>query len=283
MQIIYSVKEMQSLAEQLRLQAKRVGVVPTMGYLHQGHLSLIELARRESDVVVTTIFVNPTQFGEGEDFERYPRDLDRDKALAQGAGTDILFAPDANEMYPEGYGTFVNVEGVTEILEGSFRPGHFRGVATIVLKLLNITKPHVAVFGQKDAQQLFVIQKLAGDLNLDVRIRVAPIVREVDGLALSSRNVYLKADERLRATALFRSLKHAETRVRGGERSVVTVKGEMQEIYRQAGPMKIDYLAFVEPSSFREVATIEPPSLLIAAAVRLGATRLIDNILIPVS
>ena len=213
----------------------------------------------------------------------YPRDLDRDKALAQGAGTDILFAPDANEMYPEGYGTFVNVEGVTEILEGSFRPGHFRGVATIVLKLLNITKPHVAVFGQKDAQQLFVIQKLAGDLNLDVRIRVAPIVREVDGLALSSRNVYLKADERLRATALFRSLKHAETRVRGGERSVVTVKGEMQEIYRQAGPMKIDYLAFVEPSSFREVATIEPPSLLIAVAVRLGATRLIDNILIPVS
>lgn len=282
MRIVHSVHEMQGMAEQFRLQGKRLGAVPTMGYLHQGHLSLIELARRESDVVVTTIFVNPTQFGEGEDFERYPRDLDRDKALAQGAGTDILFAPDANEMYPEGYGTFVNVEGVTEILEGAFRPGHFQGVATIVLKLLNITKPHVAVFGQKDAQQLFVIRKLAGDLHLDVQIRLAPIVRDVDGLALSSRNVYLKADERLQATALFRSLKLAETRVRGGERSVVTVKGEMQEILRQAGLMKIDYLAFVEPSSFREVATIEPPSLLIALAVRLGATRLIDNILIPV-
>ena len=283
MQIVHSVKEMQSLAEQIRVQGKRIGVVPTMGYLHPGHLSLIELARRESDVVVTTLFVNPTQFGEGEDFERYPRDLDRDKVLARGAGTDILFVPDANEMYPEGYGTFVNVEGVTGILEGAFRPGHFRGVATIVLKLFNITKPHVAVFGQKDAQQLFVIQKLVGDLNLDVQIRVAPILRDVDGLALSSRNVYLKSDERLRATALSRSLNHAEALVRAGERSVVRVKGEMQEILRQADPMKIDYLAFVDPSSFREVTTIEPPSLLIALAVRLGATRLIDNILIPVA
>ncbi|MBI3111395.1 MAG: pantoate--beta-alanine ligase [Ignavibacteriales bacterium] len=282
MQIVRSVQEMQGIAERLRSEGKRIGVIPTMGSLHQGHLSLIELAHRESDVVVTTLFVNPTQFGEGEDFERYPRDLDRDKVLAQGAGTDILFVPDANEMYPEGYGTFVSVEGVTEILEGAFRPGHFRGVATIVLKLFNITKPHVAVFGQKDAQQLFIIQKLVGDLNLDVQIRVAPILRDVDGLALSSRNVYLKSDERLRATALSRSLKHAEARVRAGERSVVRVKGEMQEILRQADPMKIDYLTFVDPSSFREVAAIEPPSLLIALAVRLGATRLIDNILIPV-
>lgn len=282
MQIVRSVQEMQGMAERLRLEGKRIGVVPTMGSLHQGHLSLIELARRESDVVVTTLFVNPTQFGEGEDFERYPRDLDRDKVLAQGAGTDILFVPDANEMYPEGYGTFVNVEGVTGILEGAFRPGHFRGVATIVLKLFNITKPHVAVFGQKDAQQLFVIQKLVGDLNLDVQIRVAPILRDVDGLALSSRNVYLKSDERLRATALSRSLNHAEVRVRAGERSVVRVKVEMEEILRQADPVKIDYIAFVDPSSFREVTTIEPPSLLIALAVRLGATRLIDNILISV-
>lgn len=274
---------MQETAEQLRSGGKRIGVVPTMGFLHQGHLSLIGLARRESDVVVTTIFVNPAQFGEGEDFERYPRNLDRDRELAERAGADILFAPDTMEMYPEGHATFVNVEGVSTILEGAFRPGHFTGVATIVLKLLNITKPHVAVFGQKDAQQVFVIQALIKDLNLDVRIHVAPIVREEDGLALSSRNVYLQPDERLRATALYRSLRHAETRVRGGERSVVNLKKEMFDIIAQAGPVQVDYIAFLNPSRFRERALVEPPSLLITLAARYGTTRLIDNILIPVS
>ncbi|MEX1276410.1 MAG: pantoate--beta-alanine ligase [Bacteroidota bacterium] len=283
MQIIWSSKEMQETAEQLRSGGKRIGVVPTMGFLHQGHLSLIGLARRESDVVVTTIFVNPTQFGKGEDFERYPRNLDRDREQAEGAGTDILFAPDEMEMYPEGHATFVNVEGVSTILEGAFRPGHFMGVATVVLKLLNITKPHVAVFGQKDAQQAFVIQKMVTDLNLDVRIHVAPIVREEDGLALSSRNVYLKPDERPRATALYRSLKHAETRIRGGERSIVTLKKEMLDIIAQAGPVQVDYIAFLDPSRFREVASVKPPSLLITLAARYGTTRLIDNILVPVS
>jgi pantoate--beta-alanine ligase len=274
---------MQSLAESLRSRGNRIGVVPTMGYLHEGHLSLVRLARTLCDTVIVTLFVNPTQFGPNEDLERYPRDFERDQRLASLAGSDILFSPVAEDMYPDGYTTVVEVEGVSAILEGKFRPAHFRGVTTVVAKLLNITKPHVAVFGQKDAQQAFLIQKMARDLNFDVRIHVGPTVREHDGLALSSRNVYLDPNERSRATALFRSLKHAEALIQRGERSLERVRAEVADLLSEARPSKVDYIAFVKPDSFNEVESLEPPSVLVALAVWFGSTRLIDNMLIPIS
>jgi pantoate--beta-alanine ligase len=207
---------MQRTSDALRREGKRIGVVPTMGYLHEGHLSLMHIAKQQSDVLITTIFVNPAQFGPGEDFSQYPRDLKRDTQLAESAGTDILFTPDEKDMYPNGYHSFVIVERVTEVLEGKFRPTHFRGVATVVVKLFNITRPHVAVFGQKDAQQAAVVKQLVNDLNVGVEIVVAPTVREPDGLALSSRNVYLSADERRQSLALSRSLQLARQLVLNG-------------------------------------------------------------------
>lgn len=279
MQIIKTIREMQELSERVRLSGKRVGVVPTMGYLHAGHTSLIEKARGVSDVVITTIFVNPTQFGPGEDFEPYPRDFERDHSLAVRAGSDVLFYPDVREMYPEGYATYVEVENVSKVLEGKFRPTHFRGVATVVMKLLNITKPHVAVFGQKDAQQAFIIRKMVQDINLDVAVFVAPIVREPDGLAMSSRNAYLSPTERANATVLFKSLQLAEQRIRGGERSVEQLRSEMLSIIAGGHPTQVDYVAFVRPDTFQEIEQIEPPSVLALLAVRFGSTRLIDNML----
>lgn len=282
MQIITTIREMQELSEQVRLNGKRVGVVPTMGYLHAGHISLIETARGISDVVITTIFVNPTQFGPGEDFELYPRDLERDRTLAIRAGSDVLFCPDVREMYPEGYATYVEVENVSKVLEGKFRPTHFRGVTTVVMKLLNITKPHVAVFGQKDAQQAFIVRKMVQELNLDVVIHVAPIVREPDGLAMSSRNVYLSPTERANATVLFKSLQLAEQHIRAGERSVEKLRSEMLSLIASGNPTQVDYVAFVRPETFQEIEQIEPPSVLALLAVRFGSTRLIDNMLINV-
>ena len=283
MQVIRHITEMQALAQSLRKQGKRIGVVPTMGYLHEGHVSLIKLAREKNDVVITTLFVNPTQFGPDEDFERYPRNFERDQEVADQAGTDVLFSPESNEMYPAGYATFVEVEGVSSILEGKFRPTHFRGVTTVVAKLLSITKPHEAVFGGKDAQQAFLIRRMVQDLNLDVQILVAPTVRELDGLALSSRNAYLTQDERSRATALYRSLQYAEKRVSQGERSATRLHSEMAEILSASRPTKVDYVAFVDPKSFKEVELAEPPSVLVALAVWFGSTRLIDNMLVPIS
>ena len=283
MQIITHIGEMQALAESLRKQGKRIGVVPTMGYLHEGHLSLIRLAREKTDVVITTLFVNPAQFGPSEDFGRYPRNLEQDQQLAAQAGTDVLFCPEIAEMYPEGYATYVEVEGISSVLEGKFRPTHFRGVTTVVSKLLNITKPHMAVFGQKDAQQAFLIKKMVKDLNLDLQILLATTVREHDGLALSSRNVYLNPDERLRATALYRSLKHAEQRIIQGERSATRLRSGMADILSRPKPTKVDYIAFVNSESFSEVESLEPPSVLVVLAVWFGSTRLIDNMLIPVS
>jgi len=283
MQVIRHITEMQALAESLRKQGKRIGVVPTMGYLHEGHVSLIKLAREKNDVVITTLFVNPTQFGPSEDFERYPRNFERDQEVADQAGTDVLFSPENDEMYPAGYATFVEIEGVSSMLEGRFRPTHFRGITTVVAKLLSITKPHEAVFGRKDAQQAFLVKKMVKDLNLDVQILVAPTVRERDGLALSSRNAYLTQDERSRATALYRSLQYAEKRVSQGERSASRLRSEMAEILSASRPAKVDYVAFVNPESFKEVELLEPPSVLVALAVWFGSTRLIDNILIPIS
>lgn len=283
MQIISTVSEMQRLADSFRIQGKKNGIVPTMGYLHAGHVSLIETARKVSDIVITTIFVNPTQFGPGEDLERYPRDFKRDQKLASEAGTDILFCPQRDEMYTPGFATYVEIGDVSKILEGKFRPTHFRGVTTVVAKLLNITKPHVAVFGQKDAQQAFLIRKMATDLNFDVSIVIAPIVREPDGLALSSRNVYLNPDERQRATFLYKSLKRVELLTSQGERSAEKLHNEIKKILLGANPTQVDYIAFVHPDNFKEVGTLTPPTVLVALAVRFGSTRLIDNMIMNVA
>ncbi len=283
MKIITTVAEMKAEAARIRSRNKRIGLVPTMGYLHEGHASLIRKAKEVSDVVIVSIFVNPTQFGQDEDFDKYPRDFRRDSEVASKSGADILFKPDNGEMYPEGYKTFVEVEGISKILEGQVRPAHFRGVVTIVAKLFQVANPHVAVFGQKDAQQAFVVQQMARDLNFDAELVIAPIVREHDGLAMSSRNVYLTPHDRPRARALFQSLQYAEGRVKFGERSAKKLRKEMKEIIKKAAPTKIDYIAFVRPSTFSEVETIDSPGVLITLAVRFGSTRLIDNMFVSVN
>ncbi|MGA2623072.1 MAG: pantoate--beta-alanine ligase [Bacteroidota bacterium] len=283
MNIINSISEMQHAADALRREGKRIGVVPTMGYLHEGHLSLIRIAKKKSDIVITTVFVNPAQFGPNEDLSRYPRDLDRDTHLAETAGTDILFVPNEKEMYPEGYHSYVNVEKITEVLEGSFRPTHFRGVATVVAKLFNITKPHVAVFGQKDAQQAAVVRQAVKDLNFDVEIIVAPIVREPDGLAMSSRNVYLSPDERKQALALSQSLELARKRIATGERKCEVVLAEMKNHIASQPSAQIDYISIADATTLQELTRLgRGTTALVSLAVRIGSTRLIDNALITV-
>jgi pantoate--beta-alanine ligase len=277
-QVVKTIREMQDIAERFRCNGKIIAVVPTMGFLHRGHASLIELARSRADVVITTIFVNPTQFAPNEDFNRYPRDFDHDKIVAADAGTDIIFFPDAAEMYPQNFNSKIEVERASQILEGAFRPAHFRGVTTVVAKLFHITKPHIAVFGQKDAQQAFIVQKMVKDLNFDIDIMVAPIIREEDGLALSSRNIYLSETERKNALSLHRSLHHAAHRVQAGMKNAADIHSEMEDIIKSGNPDQIDYIAFINPEIFEEVKIIEPPEILIALAVRFGTTRLIDNI-----
>ncbi len=281
MKIISSVREMQRTAEELRLQGKRIGVVPTMGYLHEGHLSLIRLARQRSDIVVVTLFVNPTQFGPTEDFDRYPRDFNRDRRLAEEAGCDILFAPESREMYGEDYLSYVEVEKLSRILEGEFRPTHFRGVTTVVAKLFNLTKPHLAVFGQKDAQQATIIKKMVRDLNFDIEIVVAPTVREPDGLAMSSRNVYLTPEERTDALVLKQSLDLAERLVQEGVRDPRKIIDEMKRLISSKNSAKLDYIAVVEPETLSPVTRLrDHQAVLVALAVRIGSTRLIDNTVI---
>lgn len=280
--MVSTIAEMQRLADDLRCQGKRIGVVPTMGYLHEGHLSLIKIARQNADSIITTIFVNPTQFGPDEDFAKYPRDLDRDTKLAETAGTDILFVPSAEEMYRDDHFTYVTVEKLTDVLEGKARPMHFRGVTTIVTKLFNITKPHVAVFGQKDAQQAIVIERMIRDLNFDLRIIVAPIVRDNDGLAMSSRNVYLCQRERIESTVLSQSLRLAETLIAQGERKCSTVISEMTKLITTTSA-KIDYVSIVDAETLREYITLPSGArVLISLAARFGTTRLIDNTIITV-
>lgn len=279
--MITGISDMQRTSEQLRLQGKRIAIVPTMGYLHEGHLSLIRLAREHSDVVITTIFVNPTQFAPGEDFEKYPRDLEQDRRLAASAGCDIVFHPDAEEMYPQGYLTYVEVEKLAGVFEGAFRPTHFRGVSTVVTKLFSITKPHVAVFGQKDAQQALVIRQMTRDLNLDVQIIVAPIVREADGLALSSRNVFLAENERRDAVALNESLRLAEKMIQSGERDAQRIVAEMKLLISRKETARMEYVEVVDADSLENIVTLgSNQKVLIAVAVRFGGTRLIDNTLI---
>lgn len=282
MEVVRNISDMQERAEGLRRSQKRIGVVPTMGALHEGHLSLIKIARAHAEVVVTTVFVNPTQFGPGEDFSRYPRTPERDAALASQAGSALMFMPDAKEMYPEGFLTSVQTDRVSGILEGAIRPTHFRGVTTVVAKLFHIVRPHTAVFGQKDIQQAFIIGKMIRDLNFDVELIVAPIVRETDGLAMSSRNMYLNPGERARATSLFHSLQRAESAVKNGERNPGHIREEMMEVLRSASPTAVDYVALLNPETFDEVTALPSPNLLIALAVRFGSTRLLDNMMIQV-
>ena len=274
---------MQSRAEQARLRGMTVGVVPTMGALHEGHCSLIRIAREQADLVIVTVFVNPTQFGAGEDFSKYPRSLERDVAAAARSGADVVFAPEAGAMYPAGFQTSVTVDALTGVLEGASRPGHFRGVATVVTKLFHITRAHLAVFGQKDAQQVAVIRQMVRDLNLPVAIVVGPIVRESDGLAMSSRNAYLSPEERRQASALYRSLRLGEQMIGDGERDAARIRSLMAALIARESTGRIDYISIADPGSLRELAILpEPGEALVSLAVRFGSTRLIDNCVVAV-
>ncbi|WP_448592209.1 pantoate--beta-alanine ligase [Thermoflexus hugenholtzii] len=256
------------------------GFVPTMGYLHEGHLSLVRRARAENDRVAVSIFVNPTQFGPHEDYARYPRDLERDLRLLEPLGVDLVFVPSVEEMYPPGFQTWVIVEEVSRPLEGASRPGHFRGVATVVAKLFNILQPDRAYFGQKDAQQTVVIRRMVQDLNIPVEIVICPTVREPDGLAMSSRNTYLSPEERRAATVLFRALQAAKARYEAGERDAERLREAMREVIRAEPLARIDYVSVAHPETLQELEQVEGPALL-SLAVYIGTTRLIDNIMLP--
>jgi pantoate--beta-alanine ligase len=279
MKTVTTISEMQSLAGILRKEGKRIGFVPTMGFLHEGHLSLIRKAREENGVVAASIFVNPTQFGPKEDLDRYPRDAEGDAKKCESAGVDYLFMPTAAEMYPEKASVFVTVEGVSDILEGAIRPGHFRGVATVVAKLFNIVKPHRAYFGQKDYQQCAVIKRMVMGLNMDVEIIVLPTMRESDGLAMSSRNVYLSPDDRRAAAALHRALRAGEELIASGVRETEKVRQKMRAVLSQEKGIEIDYAEIADPESLALIETINGRMVLLVAA-RLGRTRLIDNLLV---
>ncbi|MBN1142170.1 MAG: pantoate--beta-alanine ligase [Deltaproteobacteria bacterium] len=276
MEIIRDVQEMQRRCGDLRRQGKRIAFVPTMGYLHEGHLSLLREGRRQGDVLALSIFVNPIQFGAGEDFEAYPRDLERDCELARREGVDLVFNPKRDDLYPEGFATHVTVSGLTETLCGESRPGHFQGVTTVVCKLFNIIGPDVALFGRKDFQQLAVIQRMARDLDLAVEIRGMPIVREADGLAMSSRNVYLGPAERNQALALVDSLRLARRLVVSGARRAAAVLDAVEQRIRREPLAEIDYIRICHQETLQEMEEVTPDSVLLLA-VRFGKTRLIDN------
>ncbi len=281
MQVVEKIQDLKHIINQLRQEGQSIGFVPTMGFLHEGHLSLVRAARRENDFVVVSIFVNPIQFGAGEDYEDYPRDLERDQHLASQAGCDLIFSPTVTEMYPAGYGTYVEVEQLTDTLCGSHRPGHFRGVTTVVAKLFNLVMPHRVYFGQKDAQQALVLNKMVLDLNMDLQFQIQPTVREEDGLAMSSRNKYLDPKQRREAAVLFKSLQEAEKMIQSGEIKAGSVKHAMDELIRGGSDSEIEYVEIVDIQSLRPVETIQGQCL-VALAVRFGKTRLIDNIIVEV-
>jgi len=276
MKTVTTVAVMKAAVGKLRAQGRTIGFVPTMGYLHEGHLSLVRECRKRADVTVASIFVNPLQFGPREDFRRYPRDPERDASLLEKEGVDILFLPSDREMYPEGYRTSVEVAGLQDKLCGRSRPGHFKGVATVVLKLFNIVRPDCAYFGQKDAQQVIVLRRMAEDLNMDIEIRAMPTVREPDGLAMSSRNSYLKAEERRAALVLFRSLEEARRMFENGERAASRIRERLLTRIASEPLAKLDYAEIVDPISLDPVEGIDGEAL-VALAVYVGKTRLIDN------
>jgi pantoate--beta-alanine ligase len=281
-EIIRTVEWMKQVSRQAREQGRVIGFVPTMGALHTGHLSLVERARRETSPLIVSIFVNPKQFGPGEDFEKYPRALEADTKMLEDAGVDVLFAPSAEEMYPAGFRTTVNVEGLGDRLEGRVRPGHFRGVATVVLRLFEIVAPRLAYFGRKDAQQARILGQMAKDLALDAEIVVCPIVREPDGLAMSSRNAYLSPEERHAATVLYRALDQARADIAAGERDAARLIAAMRRVLATEPLASPDYVEIVAQDSFEPVARLRGTSLALLA-VRFGRTRLIDNMLVEVS
>lgn len=279
MQVITTV----AAFRQARAAFDALGFVPTMGYLHQGHLSLIRQARAECPAVAVSIFVNPTQFGPREDFERYPRDMDRDLALLEGEGVDLVFAPSREEMYPEGYGTYVVLPAADEVLEGAARPGHFRGVATVVCKLFNIVQPTRAYFGQKDAQQTVVVRQMARDLNIPTEVVVLPTVREADGLAMSSRNTYLTPEERRVAPAIYRGLRAAEERYLAGERNAEALRQAVIAVLDAEPLLRPEYVSVADPVTLRELERVGERGALVSLAVRLGSVRLIDNVVLGAS
>jgi len=274
-----SAAEVTAVSKEAHRAGKRVGFVPTMGALHEGHLSLVRTARAQSDVVIVSVFVNPKQFGPNEDFSRYPRDSDRDSAMLAAEKTDYLFLPSLEEMYPPGETTWVTVEGITDKLDGRSRPGHFRGVTTVVAKLLNIVQPDFAFFGQKDAAQVAIVSKMVRDLNFDACIVVCPIVREADGLAMSSRNAYLTPEQRKQATVLSRALMRVQSLVDQGEASSARLMVAGTQVMAEEPAVKLDYFEIVNRETLDPLSDVSRGAL-IAVAGYLGKTRLIDNILV---
>ena len=279
METIHTVEWMKQVARQARAEGRLLGLVPTMGALHEGHLSLVRAAKIECAPVVVSIFVNPKQFGPAEDLKKYPRPVAADRALLESLGVEYLFAPAPEEIYPPGFRTHVEVEELGQRLEGRSRPGHFRGVATVVLKLLEIAQPHCAFFGRKDAQQARIIRQLVADLNLDARIEICPIVREADGLALSSRNAYMTAEERRAATVLYRALDTARREVERGERAAAPLLAGIRHVVESEPLATLDYAEIVAAESFEPASRVSGTCLAVLA-VFIGATRLIDNMLI---
>lgn len=278
MEIITTVAEMKARAAQWHAQGLTVGLTPTMGALHEGHMSLMERARKECDRVVTSVFVNPIQFGPGEDYNAYPRDIERDAAIAESKGVDVVFHPSVEEMYPTNYNTYVVMETLTDSLCGAKRPGHFRGVCTVVNKLFNIIDPDKAFFGQKDAQQLAIIKRMVSDLNMRVKVFGCPIVREENGLAKSSRNTYLSPEERKAALVLSRSIFNAQKRIEEGERDAQAIRAAVTSIIEAEPLAKIDYVEVVDLGDMQPVESLGEAGL-VAIAVYIGNTRLIDNYL----
>lgn len=279
MKTFRSIKKTTEYIKNLKKKGKTIGFVPTMGYLHEGHLSLMRASRKECDISVISIFVNPTQFGSSEDYRKYPRDFRRDEKLARQVGVDIIFYPNRRSMYPSGFRTRVNVKGITEVLCGISRPGHFQGVTIVVTKLFNILQPDIAYFGQKDAQQSIVIKMMVKDLNMPIKIKMLPIIREADGLAISSRNTYLSKEERKDALVLYQSLKKAAMLVKKGEKRASKIKNIMRNMIRAKKKARIDYISIVDTENLREQKLIKKGTL-IALAVWMGKTRLIDNTII---
>ena len=276
MNIVNTIQEVRECVKTWRTEGLTVGFVPTMGYLHEGHQSLIQRAAEENDRVVVSIFVNPLQFGDKEDLETYPRDLEKDSGICAAAGTDLIFHPSAEEMYGRDFSTYVDMEGLTEVLCGKSRPGHFRGVCTVVMKLFNIVKPDRAYFGQKDAQQVAVVRKMAADLNMDLEIVACKTVREFDGLAKSSRNIRLNPAERKAAVVLHEALRAAERKLAAGITNPMDIQKSIREEILSEASVKLDYAEVVDLETLKPVSRIEAPAL-VAAAVYVGKTRLIDN------
>ncbi|MSQ13017.1 MAG: pantoate--beta-alanine ligase [Dehalococcoidia bacterium] len=273
------VSTIADLRRALARAPRPVGLVPTMGYLHEGHASLVRRARRECAFVTASIFVNPTQFGPAEDLAKYPRDLPRDLAMLEREGTDLVFTPSPEDIYPKGFDTWVDVGAMTKRLEGEVRPGHFRGVTTVVLKLFNEFRAERAYFGQKDAQQVLVVKRMAADLDTGTEVVVCPTVREPDGLAMSSRNTYLKPEERKAATVLYRSLCHAQELCSGGERNAETLRRAVRDVLATEPRARVQYVSIADQATLEELDRVDQPAL-VSMAVLVGATRLIDNILL---